>query len=400
LTDDYEIVVVGGGIVGLAVAYEAQRRWPSRAMAVLEKEGAVAQHQSGRNSGVLHSGIYYRPGSLKARNCRQGKAAMERFCAEHGIPYETCGKVIVAVDAGDLPALHEIHRRGGENGVACDLIDRERLRELEPHAAGVQALYVPETGIVDFARVCRKLAERVEGGGGQVRTSTEVRAVRPDGDRIRLSTSRGPLRTRLLVNCAGLGSDRLALMSGATLDARIIPFRGEYYLLRPEAHHLCRNLIYPVPDPQFPFLGVHLTRTIDGGVECGPNAVFALAREGYRKWHLSPRDLVSSLTYPGFLKLAARYWRMGLGELHRSVSKRAFTRALQRLVPDIRRHHLGEQWAGIRAQAIARDGTMVDDFLIRQQGSMIHVGNAPSPAATSALNIAAAIADRMQDMLA
>jgi L-2-hydroxyglutarate oxidase len=339
--------------------------------------------------------MYYAPGSLKATNCRAGKRAMEAFCREHDIAFETCGKVIVAIDERELPALERIYQRGLANGVQCERISQTRLRELEPHAAGIDALHVPETGIVDFSQVCRRLAELVRKASGQVRTETQVVGIRADRDWFVLQTPCGPFRTRSIINCAGLYSDRVVAMTGERPAVRIVPFRGEYYELKPSAHPLCRHLIYPVPDPSFPFLGVHFTRMIQGGVECGPNAVLAWAREGYRKTHVNLRDTWNAVGYGGFLKLASKNWRIGLGEMVRSVSKRAFVAALQKLVPDIRRQDLVVGRSGVRAQAIAPDGTMVDDFLIQQSGPVIHIVNAPSPAATSALNIADLIVDRL-----
>jgi L-2-hydroxyglutarate oxidase len=382
-----DLAVVGGGIVGLATAYQFTRRFPGRTVAVLEKEPAVAAHQTGHNSGVLHSGIYYRPGSLKAVNCRAGKAAMEAFCAAEGIPFEVCGKVIVAVTNEEVPALERIHERGRANGVRCERIDAGRLKELEPHVAGVAALHVPETGIVDYKAVCERLARRVREAGGAVCLNARVTGLKRLPHSVVVRSSAGDVEARQVVNCAGLHSDRVAAFDGRGVPARIVPFRGEYYRIKPHARHLCRNLIYPVPDPAFPFLGVHFTRTIHGGLECGPNAVLALAREGYRKTDVNLRDLVEALTYPGFLKLAGRHWRMGLGEVWRSVSKAAFVRALRRLNPAITADDLEPAPAGIRAQAVAPDGAMVDDFLIRRTGRCVHVVNAPSPAATASLTI-------------
>lgn len=387
--------IVGGGIVGLATAYEISQRLPDHAVAVLEKEPAVGAHQTGHNSGVLHSGIYYKPGSLKARNCREGKLAMEQFCQREGIPHEICGKVIVAVDDSELSRLQAIFERGQQNGVRCELIDPGRLRELEPHAAGVRAIHVPEAGIVNYRRVCERLAEIVTRAGGQILTGTRVRSMRPEANRVVVETTAGELEASYVVNCAGLHSDRVAAMSGQKISARVVPFRGEFYELKPESHYLCRGLIYPVPDPSFPFLGVHFTKMIDGGVECGPNAVLAFAREGYRKLDVNLRDLAESLTYPGFLKLAARYWRTGAGEMWRSFSKAAFVKALQRLMPEIRSEHLVPARSGVRAQAIARDGTMIDDFLIEPVGRVVNVNNAPSPAATSSLNIGKWVVDQL-----
>ena len=343
-----DVGIVGGGIVGLATAYQITQRLAGRSVQLFEKEKEVGQHQSGHNSGVLHSGIYYAPGSLKATNCRRGKLAMEAFCREQGIAFETCGKVIVAVDDSELSALERIYERGVANSVRCERISKERLRELEPHAAGVAAIHVPETGIVDFAQICQRLAVLIEKAGGQVRTETRVERIHREANEFVIETTAGRFRARSLINCAGLYSDRVTAMSGEEPAVRIVPFRGEYFELKPAAHQLCRNLIYPVPDPKFPFLGVHFTRMISGGVECGPNAVLAFAREGYRKTDLSLRDAWDALSYSGFLKLAARYWRVGVGEMRRSVSKSAFVTALQRLVPEIRREHLDVERAGVR----------------------------------------------------
>ena len=390
-----DLAVVGGGIVGLATAYQFTRRFPGRSVAVLEKEPAVAAHQTGHNSGVLHSGIYYKPGSLKAVNCRAGKAAMEAFCAAEGIPFEVCGKVIVAVTDAELPALERIHERGRANGVRCERIDAGRLKDLEPHVAGVAALHVPETGIVDYRAVCERLADRVREAGGAVHLNARVTGLKHQPGSVIVRNSVEDVEAKQVVNCAGLHSDRVAAFDGRGTPARIVPFRGEYYHIKPAARHLCRNLIYPVPDPAFPFLGVHFTRTIHGGLECGPNAVLALAREGYRKTDLNVRDLIEALTYPGFLKLARRHWRMGLGEMWRSISKAAFVRALQRLIPEIQSSDLEAAPAGIRAQAVAPDGAMVDDFLIRETERCVHVVNAPSPAATASLTIGEQIVGRL-----
>jgi L-2-hydroxyglutarate oxidase len=390
-----DVAVIGGGIVGLATAYQLTRRFPGRRVVVLEKEDGLARHQTGHNSGVLHSGIYYQPGSLKAVNCREGKKAMEAFCAAEGIPYEICGKVIVAVAKTELPALQRIYERGLANGVRCEMIDKARLAELEPHAAGVRAIHVPETGIVDYRRVCERLAERVRECGGEVLQRAAVTRLKPTAGGLVILSTTGDIEASYAVNCAGLQSDRVTALSGRKPAFRIVPFRGEYYALQPEARLLCRNLIYPTPDPNFPFLGVHFTRMIGGGVECGPNAVLAFAREGYHKTDVNLADLAGTLTYPGFLKLAARYWRAGLGEMWRSFSKAAFVRALQRLVPDIRAEHLESAPAGVRAQAVARDGGMIDDFLLEETDRVVNVCNAPSPAATASLNIGKLIVDRL-----
>jgi L-2-hydroxyglutarate oxidase len=391
----FDLAVVGGGIVGLATAYRFTQRFPGKRVAVLEKEARVAEHQTGHNSGVLHSGIYYKPGTLKATTCRAGKKAMEAFCAAEGIAHEICGKVIVAVTAADLPALQRIYERGQANGVACTLIDKGRLAELEPHAAGVQAIHVPETGIVNYRQVCERLAEHVRTSGGEVLTGARVTSVQRHPDAITALTSVGEVSAQQLVSCAGLHSDRVTRLTGQDPGAKVVPFRGEYYALKPEAFSLCRNLIYPTPDPQFPFLGVHFTRMIDGSVECGPNAVLAFGREAYRFFALNPRDLAETLTYRGFLRLARKHWRMGLGEMWRSLSKAAFVRALQRLVPDIRAEHLEAAPAGIRAQMIAPDGALVDDFLLLESERVVNVCNTPSPAATASLQIGETIVDRL-----
>lgn len=390
-----DLIVIGGGIVGLATAYKYQQQFPGRSVLLLEKESELAAHQTGRNSGVLHSGIYYKPGSLKAKNCREGKLAMEAFCQAEGVPYDICGKVIVALSDEELPRLDSIYERGQANGVKCEIISRERLLELEPHVAGIRAIHVPETGIVDYPMVCQKLAERIVAAGGEIKLGTAALGFKSDGANTIVETIAGGFAARQVVNCAGLYSDRVAALTGEEPPAKIIPFRGEYFELEPEAEHLVKNLIYPVPDPAFPFLGVHFTRMINGGVECGPNAVLAFAREGYFKSTINIPELAESLTYPGFLRLAAKYWKMGAGEMWRSVSKRAFVRALARLVPEIKAEHLVAAPAGVRAQALMRDGSLVDDFLIESHGNVVNVLNAPSPAATSALTIGDSIVERL-----
>jgi L-2-hydroxyglutarate oxidase len=391
----HDLIVIGGGIVGLATAHRYLERFPGRSVQVLEKESRLAAHQTGRNSGVLHSGIYYKPGSLKAINCREGKRAMEEFCRAENVPFDICGKVIVATHEAELPRLADIFARGQANGVRCEQIGPERLRELEPHAAGLAAIHVPEAGIVNYAAVCDRLADRIRGAGGAIALGARVRAFRSTADASVVETTAGDFAAKQVVNCAGLHCDRVARLSGQVPRVRIVPFRGEYFKLKPEAEPLCRTLIYPVPDPAFPFLGVHFTRMIEGGVECGPNAVLAFSREGYTKLKLNMRDLAGSLSYPGFLRMAAKHWRMGAGEMWRSVSKRAFVHALSRLVPDIRPEHLIPAPAGVRAQALARDGSMVDDFLIEESDRVVNVLNAPSPAATSSLKIGELITDRL-----
>lgn len=393
----FDVIVIGGGIVGLAAAFQLSSRNPGKRLAVLEKEAGLAQHQTGHNSGVLHSGIYYKPGSLKAATCRAGREAMIAFCQQEGIAYELCGKVIVALDQAELGRLHELHGRGVANGVDCELVSAGRLHELEPHAAGVAAIHVRDTGIVDFKQVCARLAQRLQQQGHAILTGAAVVGIeeRPDGVLVR--TPSQELQARVVVNCAGLHSDRVAALAGRRPPARIVPFRGEYYALKPESQHLCRNLIYPVPDPRFPFLGVHFTRMLDGSVECGPNAVLAFAREGYRKTDLNLRDLAGTLAYPGFLRLAGRHWRMGMGEMWRSWNKAAFVRALQRLMPEITSHHLDPAPAGVRAQAIAPDGKLLDDFAFSETRRVIHVLNAPSPAATASLSIGKLIGGKVAE---
>jgi (S)-2-hydroxyglutarate dehydrogenase len=391
----FDIAVLGGGIVGLATAWQISNRHPDKTIVLLEKEALLAMHQTGRNSGVIHSGIYYKPGSLRATNCREGKVALEAFCTEHNVAWERTGKVIVATAESQFQALQNIYERGQQNGVDCQIVDKDRLSELEPHAAGLKAIHVPESGIVDYPAVCQTLGRLLVEGGTRILLNTKVTGIRQSTDAVTVTTNAAAIEARQVVNCTGLFSDRIAKMSGQKMQEKIVPFRGEYYTLKPEAQHLCRTLIYPVPDPEFPFLGVHFTRMIEGGVECGPNAVLALAREGYTWKHISPRDLFESLTYPGFLKLALRYWKTGIGEVWRSASKAAFVRALQKLVPEIRAEHLQVAPAGVRAQALAPEGRLVDDFLILRSERVLNVCNAPSPAATASLNIGKLITNQL-----
>lgn len=361
---------------------------------VLEAEGRLAAHQTGHNSGVIHSGLYYKPGSLKARNCVEGREAMYRFCAEHGLPHERCGKIVVATRPDELPALDELERRGRANGLqGIKRLSPEEIREYEPYVAGIAGLHVPETGIADYVAVANKYAELVRTAGGAVNVNARLTACRRQTDGLVLETTAGPIACRYLINCGGLQSDRVARLCGVESGLQIIPFRGEYYELVPERQHLVRNLIYPVPDPRFPFLGVHFTRMVGGGVEAGPNAVLALKREGYCKTNVSLRDTAALATYRGFWRMAWKYWRTGLGELWRSFSKRAFHKALQRLLPELRRDDLKPAGAGVRAQAVEPSGALVDDFRIVGAERMIHVLNAPSPAATASLSIGRTIAD-------
>lgn len=389
MTDSgYDILIVGGGIVGLAVALEITQRFPRLRLILLEKESAVGQHQSGHNSGVIHSGVYYKPGSLKAKLCVEGARAIVAFCREHGLPHEICGKVIVATQVEELPRLEELRLRGEANGLTgLRLIEATELREIEPHARGLRALIVPSTGITDYAAVCEKYAELIRARGGTILISMKVTGLRQLADEVRVETSGPAFSANYLINCAGLFSDRIARMAGETPDVMIVPFRGEYYDLVPERSSLVRGLIYPVPDPRFPFLGVHFTRRVNGTVDAGPNAVLAFRREGYRRSDFSPYDMASSFTFPGFWRMASKHWRSGLGEFRRSFSKRAFVRALQRLVPEVREEDLVPGGAGVRAQALRRDGTLVDDFQFMPSEKMLHVLNVPSPAATASLVI-------------
>lgn len=393
-----DVAIVGGGILGLATGYHLTHRAPELRVSVFEKEEELARHQSGRNSGVIHSGIYYEPGSLKAENCRAGKQALEVFCEVEEIPFEQCGKVIVATEEAERPALKRIYERGQANGVDCTLIGPQRLQEIEPHASGVQAIHVPETGVVDYRQVALRFAERIREKDGRIHTGAEVQRLQSQSDSVVVSTPETEVEAQYVINCAGLYSDRVATMSGEAPEVQIVPFRGEYYELTPEAHSLCNGLIYPVPNPDFPFLGVHFTRTIDGNVECGPNAVLSFAREGYRKTDVNWSELAETLSYSGFQTLAGRYWRTGLGEVWRSLSKSAFVRALQTLVPEIKEEHLTAAPAGVRAQAVTPDGQLLDDFLIQEAGRVVNVCNAPSPGATSCLSIASTIAERLGEL--
>jgi (S)-2-hydroxyglutarate dehydrogenase len=390
----HDLIIIGGGIVGLGVALEIVRRFPRRKLLVLEKEDRVARHQTGHNSGVIHSGVYYKPGSLKARLCVAGAAAMVEFCREHGIPHEVCGKVIVATEQDELPRLEELRRRGEANGLTgLRMIGPEELREIEPNATGLKALVVPSTGITDYARVCEKYAELVAANRSTVLTSACATGIKRSANEIIVETQKGAYSTSALINCAGLFSDRIARMAGDDPGVMIVPFRGEYYDLTPERASLVRALIYPVPDPRFPFLGVHFTRRITGKVDAGPNAVLALAREGYRHADINPRDLASTLSFSGFWRMARRHWRNGIDEWHRSLSKAAFVRALQRLLPAVSEKDLVPGGSGVRAQALKSDGALVDDFQFVPSGKVLHVLNVPSPAATASLTIGKAIVD-------
>lgn len=389
----YDIAIIGGGIIGLATAMQLTTRRPL-SLIVLEAEERLAAHQTGHNSGVIHSGLYYKPGSLKARNCVEGRQALLRFCQEHDIAYEICGKLVVATAERELPALATLEERGQANGLTgIKRLGPAELKAHEPHAAGIAALFVPETGIVDFKQVSQSYASETQQAGGVIQTGARVYGCRSLSDALVLETTRGDIHCRHLINCGGLHSDRIARMCGAQPGLKIVPFRGEYYELIPERQGLVENLIYPVPDPRFPFLGVHFTRMVQGGVEAGPNAVLAFKREGYHRASFSPADTWTTFTYPGFWRMAAKYWRMGLGEFYRSFSKRAFVTALQKLMPELQAADIQPAGAGVRAQALEPDGFLVDDFRIVETARMIHVLNAPSPAATASISIGRTIAD-------
>jgi L-2-hydroxyglutarate oxidase LhgO len=380
------LIVIGGGLIGLATAYQYLKQYPDHKVVLLEKETAVCKHQSGRNSGVLHSGIYYTPGSHKAEMSLAGKQMMQTFLDEEELPYDLCGKVIVAKTEADLPALKKIFQNGTANHVTCEIIGRERLLEIEPHVAGIQAIHVPEAGIVDYPAVADRLVAKIIAMGGEVHTETQVTDIDERTDEVVVLTNKGSFTGAQVVACAGLYSDRVAKMTAPEqVSAQIVPFRGEYYQLKPKAEHLCKGLIYPVPDPRFPFLGVHFTKMVEGGVDCGPNAVLALAREGYSWTEFNGADLWESITYSGFQKLAFKFWRYGLGEMWRSFSKAAFVKALQGLIPEITGADLEPHPAGVRAQALTPEGEMVYDFDFVSSKRVLHVVNAPSPAATASL---------------
>jgi L-2-hydroxyglutarate oxidase len=396
----YDVTIIGAGIIGLATALKISELHSGARLLVIDKEPNVAQHQTGHNSGVIHSGLYYRPDSVKAATCVAGRKALLDFCDRNGVPYEICGKTVVATSQDEMPRLDELYRRGIANGLqGIEALGPERLKELEPHARGVKALHVPETGIIDYKKVAEAYAANIRTSGGDIRLSHRLMGVVERSSEIVLQTSAGDYRTRHIINCGGLHSDRLAALMGADHESgaeeahQIIPFRGEYYRLAPEKYFLVRNLIYPVPDPAFPFLGVHFTRMINGGIEAGPNAVFAFAREGYRKLDINIADLGRTVFFRGFWAMAGKYWQTGFGELYRSLSKRAFVRALQKLLPEITEKDLIAGGSGVRAQAVSASGALVDDFVIRRSRGAIHVLNAPSPGATASLAIGQRIAE-------
>ncbi|KXX67364.1 L-2-hydroxyglutarate oxidase [Flammeovirga sp. SJP92] len=393
----YDVIIVGAGIVGMASALKIKQQSPELKVLVLEKEGDVAQHQTGHNSGVIHSGLYYKPGSHKALNCIDGYNQLIKFCDEEGVKYDLCGKVVVATDQKELDNLNTLYERGVANGLK-DLkrLSASEIKEYEPYCNGIAGLYVPQTGIIDYTEVTQKYKEVFEERfGGEVKFRNKVEDIRLGSIGVEVMTNRDVYRSHLVVNCAGLYSDRVAQLALKQLDVRIIPFRGEYYEIKPNKHYLVKNLIYPVPDPAFPFLGVHFTRMINGGVEAGPNAVLAYRREGYKKTDVNVSELFESLTWKGFIKVASKYWPTGLGEVYRSYSKGAFTKALQRLLPDLKESDLKSGGSGVRAQACDKNGGLIDDFLFVEEDRMINVLNAPSPAATSSLAIGDTIASKV-----
>jgi (S)-2-hydroxyglutarate dehydrogenase len=390
----YDCIIIGGGIVGLATALRLSSAPHHKKVLVLEKETEVAKHQTGNNSGVIHSGIYYKPGSLKARNCINGYHQLVAFCQANGVPFDLCGKIIVATDESELTALKNIADRGEQNGLkGLKHLRKEELADYEPHVTGIAGIFVPQTGIVDYKAVALKYAQLITQNGGELTFGQRVVKVEKQADGLRVVTEHSAFSGSLIVNCAGLYSDKVARLTSNNIDVKIIPFRGEYYKLRQDKEYLVKNLIYPVPDPNFPFLGVHFTRMMRGGVEAGPNAVLAFKREGYRKSDINISELAESLAWPGFQKVMAKYWRTGLGEIYRSFSKAAFTRALQKLIPEIQEGDLVEGGAGVRAQACDRTGGLVDDFLIIEEDKVVNVCNAPSPAATSSLSIGETVAE-------
>ncbi len=396
ITKQYDIIVVGAGLVGLATAYQVLKKRPTAHVLIIEKEAAVATHQSGHNSGVIHSGIYYKPGSLKAKNCIAGYSELLAFAMEYHIAYDLCGKLIIATSNDEISALHHIFNRGVENGLqGLKLIDQNEIKEYEPHSAGVAAIHVPQTGIIDYPAMARKLQDLIRESGGEIAFSEVVLGIQRDKNGTHLETDKHSYTATHLVTCGGLQSDRIASLTDSTNDLRIIPFRGEYYKLRPEKEYLVKNLIYPVPDPKFPFLGVHFTRMISGGIEAGPNAVLAFKREGYRFTDVNFTDAIDTFTWPGFWKIVSKYGKTGMGEIYRSLSKTAFTKALQKLLPEIQESDLIPGGAGVRAQACDRLGNLIDDFNIVKQGNIVHVRNAPSPAATSCLAIGKYITNQL-----
>lgn len=391
---NYDIIIIGAGLVGLATAYQTKMKNPDSKILILEKENDVALHQSGHNSGVIHSGIYYKPGSLKAKNCIEGYNSVINFAEKYGIRYDLCGKIIVATSQQELPLLDNIYKRGVENGLQnLKYLSREEFREIEPHCEGVKAIKVPQTGIIDYPGIAKKIKELFEEAGGEVRFNNEVKNIIDKGSEIIVSTNVSEFKTKKLISCAGLYSDKITKMTNEKNDVVIIPFRGEYYKIKDEKKYLVKHLIYPVPDPSFPFLGVHFTRMIDGNIEAGPNAVLAFKKEGYHFFDFNFNETMQTMLWPGFRKIVAKYGKTGMGEMHRSLSKSAFTKALQKLLPEIQENDLVPGGSGVRAQACDRNGGLIDDFDIVKNGNIIHVRNAPSPAATSCLSIGNTISE-------
>lgn len=392
--NNYDVIVIGAGIVGLATALHLLQKDTTLNILILEKENDIARHQTGNNSGVIHSGIYYKPNSLRAVNCLRGYQMLLDFCNAENIPYEICGKIIVATKEDELQRLQNIYQRGIENGLTgLELLDEKAIKSIEPHCAGIKGIYVPQTGIIDYTAVSRKYAEKIKEQNGTISLCQKVVDIKNNNNEIKVTTQDNIYTTKLLINCAGLYSDKIAKLTGNNIVVQIVPFRGEYFTLKKEKEYLVKNLIYPIPDPDFPFLGVHFTRFIQGGVEAGPNAVLAYAREGYKKSDIVWSEFFESVFYKGFIKLAFKNWRTGLGEMRRSYSKKAFTTALQRLIPELQIDDLIIGEAGVRASAMDRNGNVVDDFIIEQQGRIIHVLNTPSPAATASLSIGLTIAE-------
>lgn len=395
---NYDIIIVGAGLVGLATAYQAKIKNPGSKILVLEKEKDVALHQSGHNSGVIHSGIYYKPGSLKSKNCIEGYNSVINFAEKYGIKYDLCGKIIVASSKEELPLLDNIYNRGVENGLQnLQYLSRDEFREIEPHCEGIRAIKVPQTGIIDYPGIAKKIKELFEELGGEVKFNAEVKSITNTGSEIIVNTSTSEFKSKKLVSCAGLYSDKLTKMTNKENDVVIIPFRGEYYKIKDEKKYLVKHLIYPVPDPSFPFLGVHFTRMIDGNIEAGPNAVLAFKKEGYNFFDFNFEETMQTLMWPGFRKIVAKYGKTGMGEMHRSLSKSAFTKALQKLMPEIQESDLVPGGSGVRAQACDRNGGLIDDFDIVKNGNIIHVRNAPSPAATSCLSIGNKISELIEN---
>lgn len=403
MSEDYtnsDILIIGAGIVGLATAYQIIRRWPDLKIEILEKESEIAAHQTGRNSGVIHSGVYYPPTSIKAQTCLAGYKELLNFCDENSVRHEVCGKLIVATSLQEVPSLKKLHERGTANNLqGLELLDTAGVSEIEPYCNATAGLLVPQTGIINYKEVCEKLASVLSGLGVNINLNQSVTKLSRFRNLSIAKTGNGSWKSKLIIGCAGLNSDRIAIDVFPNLPVRIIPFKGEYYYLNPEGRHFVNNLIYPVPDPKLPFLGVHFTRTVDGGIECGPNAIFALGREAYKKMQINMDDVFDSFCWPGFWRLAAKHWRHGFSEHYRSLSKQAFVRALQKLIPYIEAHHLEAGGAGIRAQACDRAGHLVDDFFIKDSKGFIFLLNAPSPAATAAFSIGRVMTEKVKTHL-